>query len=273
MPNYLCRCSFVGTGYRGFQVQVQDNTVCHKLQDAIQKVFLERYDVKGCSRTDSGVHANEFYFNFHAQKPYTGQCLYRALNSFLPPDIRVNFAKEVPEEFHARYDSLGKEYIYLMHIAPTNDPFYEGRAFWQRRQPNVQLLASQAQDFVGQYDFSSFCGKRSDVEDKVRTLSAFDVWQWGDNILFRVRGDGFLYRQVRICVGTLLQIERGLLPVGCIPEILKTKKRANAGWTAQPEGLYLNRVFYEPELGLPTFAPNPLFLGGNSQPDAHWEVQ
>ena len=100
--NILVTIAFDGTAYHGFQVQKNGKTVCEAFQDGLEQLFGVRYDVKGCSRTDSGVHALEFCLNFHAETAIPMEKLPLALNRYLPPDIRVLKAKEVPEEFHAR---------------------------------------------------------------------------------------------------------------------------------------------------------------------------
>ena len=248
MTSYLCCCRFVGTAYRGYQVQVQDNTVCHVLQDALTQLFHVRPDIKGCSRTDSGVHAHAFYFSFQTRQYIDPAKLPIALNRFLPGDVAVTGAQLVPEDFHARYHCLGKEYVYRVINRPIRDPFLQDRALFYGGKIDAEQLNRAGRAFLGRQDFTSFCGRRGSQENKVRTVTAFDVVRLGDEIRFRVRGDGFLYHMVRIMVGTLLQVAQGVFPEDGIAGILAAKDRRAAGMTAPACGLYLHRVFYDPSI-------------------------
>ncbi|MEG0663633.1 MAG: tRNA pseudouridine(38-40) synthase TruA, partial [Clostridia bacterium] len=168
--NLLCKCSFCGSAYRGFQVQVEPNTICNMLQNAIEKVFLIRYDIKGCSRTDSKVHAKEFYFNFiteKSEKLYKTENIPKALNTYLPSDIVVLDCKEVEKDFHSRYFCLGKEYIYIIKNTKNKDPFDYDRVLYYNRPFNEKLVNQAAQLFVGEHDFSAFCSKYCNIENRV----------------------------------------------------------------------------------------------------------
>ncbi len=244
MYNYLLEISYNGAAYHGWQVQENAITVQEKLQDAIENVFGERADVKGCSRTDSGVHANSFFCNFKSDKYISPEKIPMALNTNLPFDISVKSCKEVDIDFHARYDCKGKEYVYKVWNSQVRNPFYENLYYHYKYSVDVDLLDRQAKDFIGKYDFSAFCAVGSSVEDKVREIYSFDVKKYGDEIYFIVNGDGFLYNMVRIMVGTLLYIANEKIEENSINNIILSKDRSKAGFTVPPEGLYLNRVFY-----------------------------
>ena len=244
MRNLLVTIRYRGTNYHGFQVQKNAVSVCQVFQDAQEKVFGGRLDIKGCSRTDAGVHANEFCLNFWTDRAIPCHKVPLALNAHLPEDVAVTACREVPLDFHARYDCCGKEYCYLVHNSPVRDPFLEGLAWRYPRRLDDQALDHVAKAFLGTHDFSAFCSTGSTVEDPVRTLYSFQVRRQGDLVRFVVRGDGFLYNMVRILVGTLVQAsEKGYTPE-MLGEILSSKERSRAGRTAPPWGLYLNRVFY-----------------------------
>ena len=149
--------------------------------------------------------------------------------------------------FHARYDSCGKEYIYIIHNSHIRDPFLLGRSWNFKKQIDVELLNEQAQAFVGTHDFKAFCASGSSVQSTVRTVKSFRVIRDGDNVIMSVRADGFLYNMVRIMVGTLTDITLGRIKPDTIPAILASCDRKNAGVTAPPQGLYLNRVYYSGE--------------------------
>ncbi len=244
MKNFLLEISYKGGAYHGWQVQSNAVTVQEKLQDAIEAVFGKREDVKGCSRTDSGVHANVFCCNFRTEKEISAEKIPAALNANLPFDISVKSCREVPFDFHARYDCKGKEYVYKIWNAQERNPFYNKLYYHYKYKIDVDLLNKEAQDFVGVHDFSSFCASGSSVEDMTREIYSFRVEKTGDEVLFYVSGNGFLYNMVRIMVGTLLDISSGKIEKGNIKKIIDSKNRENAGFTAPAEGLYLNKVYY-----------------------------
>ena len=242
--NLLLNLRFAGTNYHGFQVQANALSVCTVFQDALEHVLGERPPVKGCSRTDTGVHANKYCISFKTQSPIPCEKLVMALNAALPDDIAVAACREVADDFHARYSSTGKEYVYKLLNSRVKDPFAPNLSYRFGYTLDENLLNEQAQDFVGTHDFAAFIAKGSDIEDTVRTITHFRVERQGELLLFTVRGDGFLYKMVRIMVGTLLWIGTGRLSPGCIPSIIAGKDRARAGKTAPACGLYLNDVFY-----------------------------
>lgn len=244
MKNYLLQLKYNGSSYHGWQVQDNAVTVQEKLQDAIEAVFGKREDVKGCSRTDSGVHANAFFCNFKSEKSIPTEKIPSALNANLPLDIAVEKCVEVRDDFHARYDCKGKEYVYKIWNGRERNAFYNNLYYHYKYKIDEELLNEEAKAFIGKYDFSAFCAAGSSVEDKVREIYSFRVERCADEVFFIVSGDGFLYNMVRIMVGTLLEIGSGKIEKGQILQIIEKKDRALAGFTAPPHGLYLNAVYY-----------------------------
>lgn len=245
MKNYLLQISYNGSAYHGWQVQDNAVTVQEKLQDAIEAVFGAREDVKGCSRTDSGVHANSFFCNFRSERNIPTEKIPSALNVNLPMDIAVKKCTEVPLDFHARYDCKGKEYVYKIWNSNERNPFYNNLYYHYKYSIDADILDQEAKAFKGEHDFSSFCAAGGSVEDKVRTVYDFCVKRQGDEVLFIVSGNGFLYNMVRIMVGTLLEISSGKIQQGKISEIIEAKDRSKAGFTVPPQGLYLNEVYFK----------------------------
>lgn len=247
MRNILLCLQFRGTNYHGYQVQKNALAVATPIQDAIEAVIGKREDIKGCSRTDSGVHAREYVLNFQTEREIPCRGLKIALNQRLPDDIVVTRCEEVPLSFHARYSARGKEYIYQINNGAQRDPFGVDLSYFYPYPLDEEMLGREAQDFVGTHDFKAFCSAGSDIEDTVRTVTYAAVERKGDMLYFTVRGDGFLYNMVRIMVGTLLRIAQGKIGQGEIPAIIASKDRGRAGLTAPAHGLYLNRVFYDAE--------------------------
>ena len=235
---------FRGTAYHGYQVQKNAPSVAQAVQQAIFQVTGEHPQLKGCSRTDTGVHALAYVCSFRTHSSIPCRKLPLALNFHLPRDIAVLSCQEAPEGFHARYSAKGKEYRYLILNSPLRDPFYQDLA-WQYAPPlDVERLSRWGQEFVGVHDFTSFCGAGGSVEDRVREITSFSVEREGPLVRFTVCGNGFLYHMVRIMVGTLISLGEGKLDRSGPGEILACRDRKQAGLTAPAQGLYLVRVFY-----------------------------
>lgn len=245
MRNLQLRLSYDGKHYHGWQVQDNALTVQEVFQDALTKVLGTCPDIKGCSRTDSGVHALDYCVSLKTEHSIPAQRLVRALNHFLPPDIAVYSCEEVDDAFHARYSCTGKEYIYKIWNHPIRDPFGDGYMLHYWYHLDETVLNEAAKHYIGRHDFTSFCTLDSrDKGDLTRTVTKAEVTRDGDMVTFTVAADGFLYNMVRIMVGTLLRVAQGKFQPDDIPKILEAKDRTAAGPTAPPWGLYLNRVFY-----------------------------
>ena len=239
MKNLVLTLAFDGTVFCGWQVQPNDPSVQGALEDAIEKVTGAHSRVTGCSRTDAGVHARQFVCNFRTESQVSCAKMSAALNFYLPREIAVQQCRVVPMEFHARYHCLAKTYRYHVHNTGIRDPFLQNRATLEPFRLDETLLNQQAQHFVGTHDFASFCAAGSCVKSTVRTITSFEVNRLGDEVFFTVEGNGFLYHMVRIMVGTLLDIAKGRLALGCIPGILEACDRTQAGATAPAMGLFL----------------------------------
>lgn len=235
--------SFLGERYHGWQIQKNADSVQAHLEAALSLVFGERIAVVGCSRTDAGVSAEEFCCHFDAARLFDPEKLPLALNANLPADIAVFRARLCEAPFHARFDCRGKEYQYRIWNSSCRSPFWENRAARIPRALSESALAEAARPFLGTHDFSSFMAKGSEVEGTVRTVRRFEVVRDGELVTFSVEGDGFLYHQVRIMVGTLLALCDGKLSLP-LPEIIEKHDRRFAGPTAPAEGLLLKKVFY-----------------------------
>ncbi len=246
--NYLLTLAYDGTEYCGFQVQPNGRSIAQTFQDALQALLGVRPDIKGCSRTDAGVHALGFMLSFHAQTAIPPQKLPLALNRYLPQDIRVLAAQCVPDDFHARYAAHTKTYLYRIRNSPIDSPFdarYYARV--PHRLDEVQMQQA-AQYFVGTHDFLALCAAGSSAAahgDTVRTVTACSVVRTGDEVTVEVTADGYLYNMVRILVGTLCEAGAGRLSPDAIPDILASRDRTLAGPTMPAKGLFLKCVDYQ----------------------------
>lgn len=244
MRNLFLTLRYDGTPFHGWQKQNNADSVQARVEDAFHSVSGKNENIIGCSRTDTGVHANMFCCNVRTECNIAAEKIPDALNFYLPNSISVYDCREVDFDFHARYNAKGKEYIYLIYNGKYRNPFYENKAFYYPYPLNVDNLNENAKDFVGVHNFSAFCSADSEVQDKIREIYECKAEKNGDIIKITVKGNGFLYNMVRIMVGTLLGIENGKTENGSIPQILESCDRTKAGITAKPEGLYLNKVIY-----------------------------
>lgn len=248
------RIAYLGTAYNGYQVQGEQPTVQRELTRACTELFGTRCDIVGCSRTDSGVHANMFCVTVSKrgtdllETTIPSNRIPMALNAHLPEDISVYDAMFVKEEFHPRYDVKYKEYVYRIYNSPCRNPFERDRAWFYPRmidQTALENMKLAAQHFCGTHDFSSFMAQGATVAHAVRTVTHASVERVGDVIEFHVAADGFLYNMVRIMTGTLIAVAEGKIFPDQIPEIIAAKDRSAAGMTAPAHGLYLHCVTYE----------------------------
>ena len=244
MRNFCLTLRFDGAPFCGWQSQPNGPTVQAALEEAILRVTGESVRVTGCSRTDAGVHARMFVCNFFSETSVPRERLPAALNAHLPEQIAVLDCAQAAPDFHARFDCKAKTYRYHIHNAPERDPFLLRRALHERRPLDEALLAREAAAFLGTHDFTGFCAAGGSAKTTTRTITRFDVAREGREIYIFVRADGFLYNMVRIMVGTLLEIAKGRLPQGSIPEILAARDRSRAGPTAPAEGLMLWEAEY-----------------------------
>ena len=247
MRNLKVMTAYRGTNYHGFQRQNNAVTVQEVLEKHVSKVLNEQITVTGCSRTDTGVHANEFCFNVKTNSIIPCRNFVRGVNGELPDDISVISCEEAHEDFHARFDCKGKEYIYKIHCSESKNPFATDLMFHYRRPFDLDAVKQAAQYFVGTHDFASFCADCSNVSTTVRTIYSFRIEKYGDTVIMLVKGNGFLYNMIRIMVGTLLDVSEKRVSPHDIPEIIRQRDRLKAGRTAVAHGLYLNHVYYSEE--------------------------
>lgn len=245
MRNIMLTIRFNGTAYCGYQVQKNGITIAEKVQDAIEKLTKTRSDIKGCSRTDSGVHAYMYCLNFHTISTIPCNKMIQGLNRFLPQDISVYDCKDMQIDFHARYHCSGKEYVYIFHNSYNRDAFLHNLAYQYGYNIDENKINDAGKLLIGTHDFKSFCSVNTDIQDTVRTIYDFKAVRENDIVKIYISGNGFLFNMVRIIVGTMLWVNSDRLNQDDIKNILHGKDRSLAGPTAPAHGLYLNKVFYD----------------------------
>lgn len=249
----LIHLSYLGTRYCGYQVQANGESIQGKLNEAAEALFGYPCDIVGCSRTDSGVHANHFCASISKRgesdlpTDISIDRIPQAFCAHLPDDIRVFDAEWVGSNFHARYDVVEKEYLYRIYNHRVMSPFEVDRACHFPKEIDdaaLERMREAAKHFLGTQDFSAYMAQGSKVVDTVRTVTKSEVSREGNLVLYRIAANGFLYNMVRIIVGTLLDVALGKIEPNEIPKITKSLDRKQAGSTAPACGLYLNHVIY-----------------------------
>ena len=249
MNNIALKLRYDGSAYHGWQVQKNEVSVCSTVQDAIEKVCGERVHLTGCGRTDAGVHALNYCANFKSETSIPIDRIPLAINSRLPMDIAVLDACIAPDSFNAIGSCIKKEYIYKIHNSAIRDPFSEKRVCFYPQHLDISLMKRAASAFVGTHDFRAVRSEGTQTKTTVRTVYCCTVEKEGDIITVAICANGFLYNMCRAMVGTMVYASYGKLLPEDIPELLRIGDRRLTGPTMPPQGLYLNRVWYDGTVG------------------------
>lgn len=254
MPRILFTCAYDGAPYLGWQSQRGGKTVQDTVEAAMAGILHAPLRIAAAGRTDAGVHAAAQ--RFHADIPetcrMTAQNWRDALNAHLPASIRIMAAQSVPEDFHARFNATGKRYDYLIWRGEVLPPFLAGRAWHLPHAFDAELLAEALHVYVGSHDFRRFAAKRGNEPDPapadfyLRTIYSAGVEeeQGGAMLRLRFHGNGFMYRMVRLLVGTAHQVSRGRMSLGELAAHLTELDAPKARYCAPADGLYLQEVEY-----------------------------
>lgn len=248
MTRYKAIIAYDGTHFNGFQKQPNGRTVQEEMEKTLKKMANgKEITVFGSGRTDAGVHAMGQVIHFYYPEERPLERMRFALDTQSSEDIAVKAVEIVSDDFHARYLVKEKTYQFRVDIGKPRSPFRRHYASYFPYPLDLSKIQRALPDLIGTHDFTSFCASGSSIEDKVRTIyeAKMEVNEAGDELLFTFRGNGFLYKMIRILVGTLLKIGNGRLSEDSIPEIIAKKDRNAAGPTAHPEGLYLYEVVYD----------------------------
>lgn len=239
--------AYDGTNYCGWQVQPNGVTIEEVLNNVITKVTGEEITIIGASRTDSGVHALGNVAVFDTESTIPPERVQHALNQKLPDDIVIMKSEEVAEDFHPRYCKTEKTYEYHIMNSKVVIPTQRLTNYFVSYPLNVEKMRKAAQYLVGEHDFASFCGVRTNVKETIREIYSLEVIEelQDNKIVIRIRGNGFLYNMVRIIAGTLIQVGRGFYEPEKMKEILDAKERTEGGITAPPHGLVLVGIEYK----------------------------
>lgn len=235
-----------GTDFSGYQVQPGKRTVQLEIEKVLAKMHKgKEIRITSSGRTDARVHATGQVIHFDTPLSIPNEGFKKALNTQLPSDIRVVDMESVDQSFHARFSAKGKRYRYIWNCEEVQSPFRRNYSVETKGiKPDVSKMLEGASYILGTHDFSCFCASNTSVVDKVRTVHSLEFEWHGEELHMVIEGNGFLYNMVRIIAGTLWEVGIGKRSASSIEEIIASKSRENAGKTAPPQGLYLEKVFY-----------------------------
>lgn len=247
MTNYKLTMKYDGTKFHGYQRQNELRTVQGAVEAALLKMTKGQVvDIVGSGRTDAGVHALGQVINFNYPGEIPAGNMLRALNSLMPLDILFLDCEIVDAEFHARFSTTGKRYLYRTALGKYTDPFKRNYTGHYPYKLDIEKIEVAINDLIGTHDFTSFAASGGVVKDKVRTIyeATVEFDETNNELIFEFYGDGFLYNMVRIMVAVLLEIGNGKRDVHDILRLLEVKDRQEARLTAPASGLYLKKVYY-----------------------------
>lgn len=242
--NYKLLLSYDGSRYYGWEHQPDTDTVQGRLEQAFLAVCGYCPDINGAGRTDAGVHARGMVANVWLDVLYSPKELQKLLNDKLPEDIAVLEVRIASDRFHARYSAVGKTYRYTCHYGDYRAVFDRKYVYELDRTPDLNKMKEAAEKLTGKHDYASFCKQASNYPSTVRVVDMITVEEKDGYISFTFHGTGFMRNMVRILVGTLLEVGFHKIAVEEVEEILFSKNRELAGYTAPACGLCLMKVDY-----------------------------
>jgi tRNA pseudouridine38-40 synthase len=243
--------TYDGSLFCGWQSQPSACGVQDALEAAIQSVAQHQVRIHAAGRTDTGVHGlgQVVHFETDANRPLSAWV--RGVNAHLPETVRVEWAHEVGEDFHARFSAFSRSYQYLLYNAPVASAVMASKAGWFHLPLDYAAMREAATYLVGEHDFTAFRASECQAKTAVRTLSKADVLNAGQYFLFNFSANAFLQHQVRNMVGALIYIGKGKYPPSYMQVLLQNKDRTLSPPTFSPSGLYLTDVGYDERWGLP----------------------
>jgi tRNA pseudouridine38-40 synthase len=237
---------YLGTDFHGWQIQKSGlRTVQGVVEPALSKIANHPVRVFCSGRTDAGVHAQEQVIHFETQTTRTEGAWLFGGNANLPNDVNFKWAKEVNDDFHARFNAHARSYEYKIHHHPVRSSLKTGYYLWEPRSLNIDDMRKAAAFLVGEHDFSCFRGSMCQAKSPIKTIEYLQIDEIGDDLIIKVKANAFLHHMVRNLVGTLLKIGREEESPEWMLSVLNSKDRKQAGPTAEPQGLYFIKAHYQ----------------------------
>ncbi len=251
MPRIALGIEYDGSAFSGWQLQPDLTTVQGALESALSEVAAQPVRCTAAGRTDAGVHALAQVAHFDTTAVRTERSWRLGANANLPPAVSVIWAREVAEHFHARYSARSRAYRYLILNRDSRPALAARRATWIHRRLDAARMHTAAQSLLGEHDFSAFRAIECQSRSPIRRLQSIRVERAGEWLVLDVAANAFLHHMVRNIAGLLIAVGSGEAPIERVAEVLAARDRRLNAATAPPDGLYLARVEYPPEFGLP----------------------
>lgn len=247
IKNYKMILQYDGSRYDGWQKQKNtENTIQGKLEAVLSKLEGRQIEVIGSGRTDAGVHAKGQTANFKIDDDsQDAVSLHKYINRYLPDDIAVLSLEKVPERFHSRLNAKRKTYSYWIETAGKKDVFERRYCYGLGKKLDTGKMREAAKALVGEHDFKNFSSGKKSSKSTVRRIDSISIKEHGTKVQISITADGFLYNMVRIITGTLIEAGMGKRNPSSVKNIFEGEARADAGFMAPPEGLFLDIVYYE----------------------------
>ncbi len=237
---------YLGTHFHGWQIQKSGiRTVQLVVESALSKVANHPVRVFCSGRTDAGVHAREQVIHFETEAVRENKAWLFGGNVNLPSDVNFSWAKEVDENFHARFNAYARAYEFKILNHPVRSALKADSHLWEPRTLDIEKMQETANLLLGEHDFSCFRNSLCQAKSPIKTIEYLNITKRGDTVLLEVKANAFLHHMVRNIVGTLLKVGRGERDVHWAQEVLDSKDRRKAGPTAEPQGLYFIKAFYK----------------------------
>ncbi len=247
--------SYRGSAYHGWQSQPDGQTVQDHVERALSK-FADAPVVTVCAgRTDTGVHAFNQVVHLDCPVQRDASSWLRGTNRYLPSDIALQWCRDVPADFHARFLARGRRYRYLLLASPVRPALEAGSVGWVFRALDADAMKQAAALLVGEHDFSSFRSSACQAKSPVKTLRSISITAHGAYWRIDFDGSAFLHHMVRNIMGCLIAVGVGRHPPGWLAEVLDARCRDAAAPTFAADGLYFGGPYYDAELGLPELTP------------------
>lgn len=246
MRNIKMTIEYDGGRYHGWQkLGDSDKTIQGKIENVLSEMTKTNVEIVGSGRTDAGTHAKGQVASFKTTSNLDLIAMRDHLNTYLPRDIIVKELEEVPERFHARYNVSGKKYSYYVWNTVVPSAFERNYSYHYPEQLDIKKMNEACSKLIGTHDFIGFSALKKSKKSTVRTIEEITIRREGDLLHFTFVGEGFLYKMVRIMMGTLLEIGAGVKEPKEIDAIFESGIRSDAGMTVPAQGLFLDEVYYD----------------------------
>jgi tRNA pseudouridine38-40 synthase len=238
MPRYFIEVAYKGTGYSGFQVQRNANSIQAEVEKALRIFYKQDFSLTGSSRTDAGVHARQNFFHFDSAAALEDASYH--LNAIVPADIVIKRLFPVQPESHCRFDAVSREYGY--YIYQHKDPFLSDRAYFFPYKLDIALLQAAATELKQHQDFATFSKRNTQVKTSICSITRSEWVVEKGMLIYHVTGNRFLRGMVRGMVGTMLLVGKGKMSVNGFRSVIVEKDSSKADFSVPPQGLFLQKV-------------------------------